>query len=287
MALSIPGGRSLLNDSLVYFSASLQITKLVSSGTYSLHLFKLILGLPGEYEETISRSFVRSTALKSLIHKTGAPEVIQNCESMFRKFVNSQIRDTLLTDMMSLSATEALDSTDDQDLLPPAQLKSVSSLPNPLKDSIQRHFGSLPASASILSHLTIAGITYSVASKHIGNSYVLLNSTSQAIFLPVQIQYIVQLIFKGEISTFIVAQRFKQHNTQFDPFSHYPLLQTQLWSSELGTLELHPIEDIQCHFACSTMLWEGKKVLVVVSLSRVCFHSIPFRLYLSFPKEFK
>jgi hypothetical protein len=279
MALSIPGGRSLLNDSLVYFSASLQIIKLVSSGIYSLHLFKLILGFPGEYEETISRSFVRSTALKNLIHKTGAPEVIQNCESIFRKFVDPQIRNTLLTDMMSLSATEALDSTDDQELLQPMQLKSVSSLPSPLKDSIRQHFGSLPASASILSHLTIAGITYSAVSKHIGNSYVLLNSTSQAAFLPVQIQYIVQLNFKGEISTFIVVQRFKQHNTQFDPFSHYPLLRTQLWSPELGALELHPIEDIQCHFACSTMLWEGKKVLVVVSLSRVCFHSISFRLY--------
>jgi hypothetical protein len=244
------------------------------------------LNFSGEYEETISRSFVRSTALKTLIYKTGTPEVIQNCEPMFKKFIDPQIRNTLLTDIMSLSGTEALDSTDDQDL-PPVQLKSLFHLPDPLKDCIRKHFGSLPASASALSQLTVAGITYSVASKHIGNSCVLLTSASQAVFRPAQIEHIVQFVSEDDVSsvkTFIAARRFKQTHTQSDPFSVYPLLRTQIWSPALGSLELHPINTIQCHFARSTMLWEGEKVMVMVSLSRVCSHSVSFQSSLRFFK---
>ena len=39
MALSIPGGHSLLSDSSVYFSASLPIIRLVSSITYCSYMF--------------------------------------------------------------------------------------------------------------------------------------------------------------------------------------------------------------------------------------------------------
>ena len=152
---------------------------------------------------------------------------------------------------------------------------------------MRRHLGSLPTSASILSQLTVAGITYSVASKHRGNSCVLLDSPSKAIFLPARIEYIVQFVFDNDISsliTLVAVRRFKRHNTSSDPFSGYPLLRTQIWSLELGNLELHPVNAVQCHFACSTMLWEGEKVTVVVSLSRVCFS---FNLTLPWLKYFK
>ena len=87
-------------------------------------------------------------------------------------------------DILSFSATEALDSTDDDDLLL-VHLKPVSQLPDPLKDCMWKHFGSLPISASILSQLTVAGLTYSVASRNSGNSCVLLDSSpSKDIFLP-------------------------------------------------------------------------------------------------------
>lgn len=176
---------------------------------------------------------------------------------------------------MSFSATETLDTTNDDP--PPVRLKSVSHLPDSLKDCFRKRFGSLPTSASTLSQLTIAGITYSVASKHIGNSCILLRSPSTDIFLPARIEYIVQFVSENDISsitTLVAVQQFKRRDTRSDPFASYPLLQTQMWSPELGTLELHPVNDIVCHFACSTMLWEGEKVMVVVSLSRVCSYFI-------------
>jgi hypothetical protein len=207
--------------------------------------------------------------LKILILKTGTPEVIQNCEPIFRKFIDPQIRNTLLTDIVGFSG-QVLDSSDDEDL-PPMGLKSINYLPESLKDCIQKHLGYLPTSASILSQLTVAGITYSVASKHTGNSCILLDSP-KTVFLPSRIEHIIQLVSNNDISsvnTLVAIRRFKRRNNQSDPFSKYPLLRTQIWSRELGALELHPVNAIQCHFACSTMLWEGEQVMVMVSLSRV------------------
>jgi hypothetical protein len=196
--------------------------------------------------------------------------VIQNCEPIFRKFIDPQIRNTLLTDIMGFSG-EALDDSDDGDL-PPIALKSISYLPDSLKGCILKRLGYLPTSASTLSALTVAGITYSVASKHGGNSCILLDSPSKTVFVPAQIEHIVQFVSNNDISgvnTLVAVRKFKRLNNQSDPFSIYPLLRTQIWSRELGALELHPISAIQCHFACSTMLWEGEQVMVMVSLSRV------------------
>jgi len=238
---------------------------------------------PGEYEETISRSFVRSAALKNLILKTGTPEVIQNCEPIFRKFVDPQIRNTLLTDIAGFSG-EALDSSDDGDL-PPIVLKSISYLPDSLKNCILEHLGYLPTSASTLSHLTVAGISYSVASKHTGNSCILLDIPFKTVFVPAQVQHIVQFVSNNNtssVNTLVAIRRFKGLNNQSDPFLIYPLLRTQIWSCELGALELHPVSAIQCHFASSTMQWKGGQVMVMVSLSRVRLAFLSFQPSLKF-----
>ena len=42
----------------------------------------------------------------------GTPEVIQNCELIFRKFIDPQIWNTLVTDILGFS-DQALDSEDD------------------------------------------------------------------------------------------------------------------------------------------------------------------------------
>ena len=149
----------------------------------------------------------------------GTPEVIQNCEPIFRKFINPQIRNTVVMNILGFS-NEALDSR-----------KSISYLPDSLKDSILKHLGYLPTSASTLSMLTVAGITYSLALKNSGNSCILLQSPPKAIFLPAQIEHIIWFVSNDNISsvTLVAVQRFKWFNWS-DPFSFYPLLQTQVWS---------------------------------------------------------
>ena len=212
--------------------------------------------------------------------------MIQNCEPIFRKLIDPQIRNTLITDILGFSG-QTLDSSDDEDL-PPIKLKSTSYLSDSLKDCIQECLGYLPTSASTLSLLTVAGITYSIASKHSGNSCILLDSPSKTVFLPARIEHIIQFVSNNNIlNTMVAVRRFKRHNNRSDPFSIYPLLRTQIWSRELGDLELHPVTAIQCHFACSNMLWEGELVMAMVSLSRVRLHFLSFQVTKIFHRNFK
>ena len=95
----------------------------------------------------------------------------------------------LVTDILGFWG-QTLDSSDDEDLLP-IKLKSPSYPSDSLKDCIQGYLGYLSTSASTLSLLTVAGITYSVASKHSGNSCILLDSPSKTVFLPARIEHII------------------------------------------------------------------------------------------------
>ena len=81
--------------------------------------------------------------------------------------------ETSLSPTVCPSVSLALSSSYHQDLQ--VQLQSVA---DSLKDCIWKQLGTLPTTASILSHLTVPRITYAVASKHNGNSYILLDSAS-------------------------------------------------------------------------------------------------------------
>ena len=70
----------------------------------------------GELEETMAKSFVRSANLHVLVFKSQCSEVIQNCHSIFWKFTNPQLHDTLQTNMPVLSSlTEGGHDDDDDD----------------------------------------------------------------------------------------------------------------------------------------------------------------------------
>ena len=99
---------------------------------------------------------------------------------------------------------QTLDSSDDEDLLP-IKLKSTPYLSDSLKDCIQGYLGYLPTNASTLSLLTVASITYSVASKHSGNSCILLDSLSKTVFLPARIEHIIQFVSNNNILNTLVV----------------------------------------------------------------------------------
>ena len=58
----------------------------------------------------------------------GTPEVIQYCEPIFRKPIDPQIRNTLITDILGFLG-QNLDSSDDEALLP-IKWKFISCLPD-------------------------------------------------------------------------------------------------------------------------------------------------------------
>jgi len=229
----------------------------------------------GQYEATIACSFVRGNNLRNLFHRNGTPEVILNCKPMFQRLVDPQVRDTLVTDILTLFTDDA-DSENDG-LLNECQLQqpvqSADALPVVLQDCLVATYGRC-LHARLLSHLMISGITYSTSAIHLGNALILLKSPAPNKYLPARIDYIAQILFDdtddGHLVTFIAARKYKPSAVNIDPFRAFPFLQTQLWSRDLDSLELYPLQSIECHFAQSLVSWENSDLMVMISLSRVC-----------------
>jgi hypothetical protein len=227
--------------------------------------------LLGEYEETIARSFVRSANLRRILEQTGTPEVIRNCKPIFKKLIDPQIRDSLVTDMLSF----AMDDLDDVEVSDTSDSSSpLSKIPDSLMTCLRESFDETPKCIALLPNLTMKGIIYSAASRHAGNSSVLIHSGQPGVMIPAQIQYFVQLVLPDNINTpvtYVAAQRYLPANVKHNPFSTYPFLRTELWSYELSSLGLYTPESIVSHFAHCPMEWEERQVMAVISLLRVSY----------------
>ena len=200
---------------------------------------------------------------------------------MFQKLVDPQVRDTLVTDILTLF-TDDVDSENDgllneYQLQQPVQL--ADALPVLLQECLVATYGRRLC-ARLLSHLKISGITYSSSAVHLGNALILLKSPTPNKYLPARIDYITQILFDdtddGHLVTFVAARKYKPSTVNSDPFRAFPFLQTQLWSRELDSLELYPLQSIECHFAQSLVSWENSDVMAMISLSRVCVISCVF-----------
>lgn len=125
----------------------------------------------------------------------------------------------------------------------------------------------------LLPHVTLAGVTYSISSKHLGNSHILLNSGICGKLLPARIDYIVQIDIPVDGGTcqvpYIVGRKFQSIELNDDPYQSAPCLQAELWSVSLGELGLYPLSSIDSHFAGLPISWDSMKMMVVISLSRV------------------
>ena len=227
--------------------------------------------LLGEYEETIARNFVRSANLRHILEQTGTPEVIQNCKPIFQKCFDPQVRGTLVTDLLSF----AMDDLDDAEVMSASDATNpLTKIPDDLMTCLHESFGESPKCISVLPNLTLKGIIYSSASRHAGNSSVLIHSGRPGVLIPAQIQCFVQLVLPDSINapvTFVAARRYLPANVKRDPFSTYPFLRAELWSHELDALGLYAPESIESHFAHCPMKWEERQVMAVISLSRVSY----------------
>jgi hypothetical protein len=193
---------------------------------------------------------------------------------MFQKLVDPQIRGTLVTDLLSF-AMDDLDDVEASDCATDTT-SPLPKIPDDLMTCLHESFGETPKSISLLPNLTMKGIVYSAASRHTGNSSVLIHSGRPGVLIPAQIQYFVQLVLpdtKNTLVTFVAAQRYLPANVKQDPFSTYPFLRAELWSRELNSesLGLYTPESIDSHFAYLPMEWEERQVMAIISLSRVSY----------------
>ena len=136
---------------------------------------------------------MKAANLCALVSKSNAPEAICHCQPIFSKFVNPQVRNTLVTDILSLSlAEENSDPEENIQTLYDKNLKVAKPLPTDLRQCIAKSFTHCPSRAPLLLHLTIEGLTYSVSSKHHGNSCVMLDAGPGRNLLPARLDYILQ-----------------------------------------------------------------------------------------------
>lgn len=235
--------------------------------------------------------------------KMDCPEAIQHCQSIFENFLKPQVRDTLITDMLSFSGlanrtgdvemagSDDSDSETEFDELRTSYLekRNTSSIPNELYKALQ---GSLnfppPRRARFLSHLTLDSITYSTSATHLGNSCVLV-SIQGAKPIPARIDHIIQFDVSNSTKTYLAIRRHILSSTRDDPFLRYPSLRARIWSDSMASYDIIVADDIQSHFAKCSLAWDDTDVTVVISLGRVSIRYCCqlLSIYMYFPDIFK
>ena len=217
---------------------------------------------------------MKAANLHALVSKNNAPEVIRHCQPTFSKLINPQVRNTLLTDMLSLALAQENNDDDENIQTIYDETLKVAKLPTDLRQCIEQTFAQSPSRAPLLSHLTINGLTYSVSSKHHGNSCVMLDGGPSWSLLPARLDYIVELQTNDDVLTLVAVRQYQPFPRRDDPFTRFPLLQAQLCMPELDPLELHSINKIRSHFAMLSLVYKEKDVIAAVSLHRVSSLSI-------------
>ena len=147
----------------------------------------------------------------------------------------------------------------------------MTAIPPGLHKALKTHFqgsSSMPHEAKILSSYTLNGLTFSTFTRHRGNSFILVRRP----FLPSIPARIESMLQTPSNDTFFVIRYFLKHMLSDNPFENYPILQSSLWSQDLGQLVIVKPQDVESHFACLAFKWNGTDSFAVVSLSRVFPH---------------
>ena len=101
---------------------------------------------------------MQASNLQNFFHRVGTPEVIRNCELMLKSFINLEVQNTLVTDILSLSQKVHDDEEQVVDFM--AWTKHpVMPLPEALLACLLESFDQ-SLDATVLSHIVINGLSY-------------------------------------------------------------------------------------------------------------------------------
>ena len=149
---------------------------------------------------------------------------MRNCEPIFQHLVRPKSRSTLVSNILQFDHDDHI--TDDDFRWTSSK---SSTIPEALRHCIQATFETDYEAVS-LSHLTIAGRTYSTSTRHMGNSQILLKSSIPEQMIPARIDYITQITIPAEkqdlIIPYIAARKYQPLDlaNNSDPFRAYPCL---------------------------------------------------------------
>lgn len=190
-------------------------------------------------------SYTRASNLRSIMQKAGCPEAIRNCEAAFRKLVSANNHNSLETVIQALPSLFFPEETGVQ--VPPIPEGRVArAIPCDLLVALQSAGLKVPSIGYQLSNITLHGSTFSVGSKHSGNSYVMIKSQANH-HIPARIDHIIQ--FENQ-SLYLAVRRFKRAGLYYDPYARYKSLGARIWSDQCGELEVVTLDNVACHFAC-------------------------------------
>ena len=128
--------------------------------------------------------------------------------------------------------------------------------------------------ANFQTSITINGLKYDIASKHPGNSCVLISSAEGGKPQPAQLTYILEFRTLNNPSTYLAVRRYKPMNIAQDPFAKYPVLHAKLWDSHLADVEIIAPSQVTSHFACLPIQVQSNHLVAVLSLSRVSVFTV-------------
>lgn len=210
-------------------------------------------------------AFVKSANLRSLLLKNECPSAIKNCHAFFEKLVDTDVRNTLLTDIsifdnLTHFLQPSMDSNEDTTGDAPSSAVTYKAL----HIHLGRQFP-LAKNAKTLRHFTRHGHTFSTFSCHKGNGSVIVHDWTLMSQIPARVEDIIQL----PSNDICFAVRKYLTRATGHPFEAYPALQTTLWQSELGSITIVHLDDVIGHFASVSFDWNGDNYLAVVSLCRV------------------
>lgn len=222
----------------------------------------------GEYEETIGRSWHRSSNFRAFFSKASCPAIIRYCVEFFNTLVQPSDRNALAVGSHYVQD----DSWDDdhssflgkkEKISPELRAIFTRSLPQPRVV--------LPATVTAVNHIRHRGTAYSVFSRHEGNSGAMLEGSDTPFCIEKILTFPVSEDRNMIQGTWIIIRPHRLAYVTSDPFMRYPHLRMRLWSEDLEPdAEAVPISDIRTHFAKRKLEWEDQRVAVVASLSRVC-----------------
>jgi hypothetical protein len=231
----------------------------------------------------MAKSFTRSANLRNLLSRTGCPETIRRCKSIFHKLINPRAAGSLYSDIITLTTPEpnthtgnddgdgdTNDDGDGDDNTSAFDEKATTRIPPDLLEALKSSVKTSSSKAQFLSRIYIKGLSYTVNSVHVGNSCILLKMGAAEKLVPLRINYIFRIVVGSKVHTYIAARghlRFESDSQ--DPFRAYPVLRAQLWSPKLDELRVFPVDSIDSHFASCPLMWDEKDAVVVLSLARV------------------
>lgn len=225
----------------------------------------------GEYEQTIARSWYRSSNFRALFTKATCPEAIQHCFDAFETLVQPQTRDTLSTDALILQDDFSGGSGSED------SYEEFGGKEEDVSNDLRVAFGAtqpsnivLPAKVKSTSHIRHKGMSYTVRGTHEGNSSVILQDNGSPFVIEKILRFPDTHNDRALKGAWVLVRRHQEARISPDPFASYPYLRMKLWGRELEpAVQAVPISAIETHFAKLLVSLEGQDLAVISSLSRV------------------